>query len=69
MALYFQFSGWRNYLAIIRTIRNFSSDVFYNVTVSTVEPRYNKLLYDVLGIMRNDFIYPSNSKISGKEPR
>ena len=69
MALYFQFSGWRNYLAIIRTIRNFSSDVFYNVTVSTVEPRYNKLLYDVLGIMRNDFIYPSNSKISGKESR
>ena len=31
---------------------------------ATVEPLYNK----VLGIT-NDFIYPSNSKIYGKEPR
>ena len=35
----------------------------------TVEPRYNKRLYnEVLGIT-NDFLYPNNSKIYEKEPR
>ena len=37
--------------------------------VRSVEPRYNEPLYnEVLGIA-NDFLYPSNSKIYGKELR
>ena len=39
------------------------------VYVRTVEPRYNEPLYnDVLDIT-NDYLYPNNSEMYGKEPR
>ena len=43
--------------------------VLRSFTSMTVELRYNEPLYNkVLGV-RNDFLYPSNSKLYGKEPR
>ena len=41
----------------------------YNYYYSTVEPWYNEpLFHELLGIT-NNFLYPSNSQIYGKEPR
>ena len=39
--------------------------------IYTVEPRFNKPLpvYNEVLSITNDFLYPSNSKIYGKEPR
>ena len=34
----------------------------------TVEPRYNKPLYNKVLCITNCFLYPSNSKICGKGP-
>ena len=36
--------------------------------IDTVEPRFNKPLYNEVLSTTNDFLYPSNSKIYGKEP-
>ena len=35
----------------------------------TVEPQFNEPLYSEVPGITNDFLYPSNSKICGKEPR
>ena len=49
--------------AILRKVLHFGN------YLCTFERRYNEPLYDkVLGIT-NDFLYPRNSKIYGKEPR
>ena len=37
--------------------------------IYTVEPRFNKPLYNEVLSITNDFLYPSNSKIYGKKPR
>ena len=34
-----------------------------------MEPRYNEPLYNEVLDIKNDFPYPSNSKIYGKKPR
>ena len=37
--------------------------------IYTVEPRFNKPLYNKVLSITKDFLYPSDSKIYGKEPR
>ena len=46
------------------------ADFFYRYfwRVATVEPRFNKPLYKKVLGRTNNFLYPSNSKICGKEP-
>ena len=40
-----------------------------NIKLYTVEPRYNKPLYNKDPGITNDIVYPSCSKMFGKEPR
>ena len=48
--------------------RTFFLKACFDAVKCTVKPRYNEPLYnEVLDVM-NDFLYPSNSKIYGKEP-
>ena len=37
--------------------------------IDTVEPRFNKPLYNEVLSITNDFFYPSDTKIYRKEPR
>ena len=41
----------------------------YKSGANTVEPQFNKPLYNEVLVITNNFLGPNNSKICGKEPR